>query len=86
MKLPYFRYYKTVLYLFLRPFGHSSRPKTRFFLVSLELLVRLLFKGVLYSRASYNSENTVFTSSMGFANVLHCDKLSKMPSGASILQ
>ena len=57
--LPYFRYYKTVLYLFLRPFGHSSRPSRRFFLVSLELLVRLLFKGVLYSRASYNSGNTV---------------------------
>ena len=58
--IPYFRYYKTPLYLFLRPFGHSSRPRTRFFLVSLELLVRLLFKRVLYSRASYNSENTVF--------------------------
>ena len=57
--IPYFRYYKTPLYLFLRPFGHSSRPKTRFFLVSLELLVRLLFKGVLYSRASYNRGNTV---------------------------
>ena len=31
IKLPYFRFYKTVLYLFLRPFGHSSTPKTRFF-------------------------------------------------------
>ena len=60
MELPYFRYYKTVLYLFLRLFGHSSRPRTLFFLASLELLVRLLFKGVLYSRASYNSGNTVF--------------------------
>ena len=58
--VPYFRYYKTVLYLFLRLFGHSSRPRTLFFLASLELLVRLLFKGVLYSRASYNSGNTVF--------------------------
>ena len=57
--IPYFRYYKTVLYLFLRLFGHSSRPRTLFFLASLELLVRLLFKGVLYSRASYNSGITV---------------------------
>ena len=60
IRLPYFRYYKTALYLFLRLFGHSSRPRTLFFLASLELLVRLLFKGVLYSRASYNSGNTVF--------------------------
>merc|ERR1712208_280924 len=57
--IPYFRYYKTVLYLFLRPFGASFRPRTRFFLASLELLVRLQFKGVFYSRASYNSGNTV---------------------------
>ena len=60
--VPYFRYYKTVLYLFLRLFGHSSRPRTLFFLASLELLVRLLFKGVLYSRASYNSGNTVYNN------------------------
>merc|ERR1712051_1114093 len=59
-QVPYFRYYKTPLYLFLRLFGHSSRPRTLFFLASLELLVRLLFKGVLYSRASYNSGNTAF--------------------------
>ena len=72
--VPYFRYYKTPLYLFLRPFGHSSRPKTRFFLVSLELLVRLLFKGVLYSRASYNSGNTVFvlTCTSKFYHIQFC--------------
>ena len=67
--LPYFRYYKTVLYLFLRLFGHSSRPRTLFFLVSLELLVRLLFKGVLYSRASYNSGNTVIQTQIQDSNV-----------------
>ena len=38
----------------------ASRPRIRYFLASLELLVRLLFKRVLYSRSSYNSENTVF--------------------------
>ena len=46
-----------VLYLFLRPIGQSSRPRTHFFLASLELLLRLLFKSGLYSRAAYNSEN-----------------------------
>ena len=40
----------------------AFRPRTLFFLASLELLVRLLFKGVLYSRASYNSGNTVSPS------------------------
>ena len=59
--IPYSCYYKTPLYLFLRPFGHSSRPRTRFFQASLVVLVRLLFKRVLYSRASYNSENTVIS-------------------------
>ena len=57
--IPYSRYYKTPLYLFLRLFGASSRPRPRFFLPSFDLLVRLLFKRVLYSRASYNSEITV---------------------------
>ena len=57
--IPYSRYYKPPLYLFLRLFGASSRPRTRFFLASLEFLVRLLFKRGLYSRAAYNSENTV---------------------------
>ena len=54
-------YYKTPLYLFLRLLGAFSRPRTWFFLASFDLLVRFLIKRVLYSRASNNSENTVFT-------------------------
>ena len=54
---------KPPLYLFLRLFGHFLRPRTHFFLASLELLVRLLFKRGLYSRAAYNSEDTI---SFGF--------------------
>ena len=75
--LPYFRYYKTVLYLFLRLFGHSSRPRTLFFLASLELLVRLLFKGVLYSRASYNSGNTVITCPLAVKSLKYSKLASK---------
>ena len=74
LKIPYFRYYKTPLYLFLRPFGASFRPRTRFFLASLELLVRLLFKGVFYSRASYISGNTVleFDDATSWKMVFYC--------------
>ena len=77
--LPYSHYYKPPLHLFLRLFGHSSRPRTLFFLASLVLLVRLLFRGVLYSRASYNSGNSVVTEKPSFCKVLegHCTTFAR---------
>ena len=43
-----------------------------FFLASLEFLVRLLFKRVLYLRASYNSENTVTLKFFAAPNYQYC--------------
>ena len=56
--IPYSRCYKPPLYLFLRLLDASSRPRAWFFLASFDLLVQLLFKRG-FSRASYDSENTV---------------------------
>ena len=57
--IQYSHYYKTVLYLFLRLFSLFSQRKIVSQLSQKDLLVRLLFKRVLYWRAFDNSKNTV---------------------------
>ena len=54
-------------YLFLRLFSLFSQRKIVSQTSQIDLLVCLLFKSVLYSRASYNSENTVVSISTTFS-------------------
>ena len=57
--IPYSRYYKTVLFLFLRLFSSFLQRKIVSKTSQKGPLIRLLFNKVFYSIAPYNSENMV---------------------------